>query len=219
LRNIKFDSIPEMGPIPPILSDFASGVKSADLRNGLDQYLLNRGSPTFLPSLKDRLKLSVVSEGTTEAYNLSLINSLVMYIGVSSVAQAKARSGSSVFVPSDPGVVALQYLATNLDVEGQHHLLSSMVLHLRYPNAHTHWFSSLLLHIFVEVKDDCFREVMTRVLLERFIVHRPHPWGALVTFIELLRNQKYEFWSKEFVRVAPEVTMLLESVARSIYQS
>ena len=88
-----------------------------------------------------------------------------------------------------------------------------MVLHLRYPNAHTHWFSSLLLHLFVEVKDDCFREVITRVLLERFIVHRPHPWGALVTFIELLRNQKYEFWSKEFIRVAPEVTMLLESVS------
>ena len=147
LRNIKFDSIPEMGPIPPILSDFASGVKSADLRNGLDQYLLNRGATTFLPSLKDRLKLSVVSEGTTEAYSLSLINSLVMYVGVSSVARAKARSGSSVFVPSDPDVVALQYLATNLDVEGAgsfvclsitylcitpglHHLLSSMVLHL-----------------------------------------------------------------------------------------
>jgi CCR4-NOT transcription complex subunit 1 len=42
-----------------------------------------------------------------------------MYIGVSSVAQAKARSGSSVFVASDPGVVALQYLAANLDVEGK----------------------------------------------------------------------------------------------------
>ncbi|KAF9244222.1 Not1-domain-containing protein [Melanogaster broomeanus] len=219
LRNIKFDTIPEMGPIPPILSDFASGLKSADLRNGLDQYLLNRGSPAFLASLKERLKLSAVPEGATETYNLSLINSLVMYIGVSSVVQAKSRSGSSVFVPSDPGVVALQYLAINLDIEGQHHLLSSVAIHLRYPNAHTHWFSSLLLHLFVEVKDDRFREVMTRVLLERFIVHRPHPWGALVTFIELLRNQKYEFWNKEFIRVAPEVTMLLESVARSIYQS
>jgi CCR4-NOT transcription complex subunit 1 len=53
-----------------------------------------------------------------EVYNLSLINSLVMYIGVSSVAQAKARSGTSLFVVSDPGVVALQYLAMNLDVEG-----------------------------------------------------------------------------------------------------
>jgi len=218
LRNLKFDSIPEMGPIPPILSDFTSGLKNGDLRGYLDQYLLNRGSPSFLPSLKDRLRFPGVTETSVDSYNLSLINSLVMYMGVSSVAQAKARSGSSLFVSSDPGVVALQYLATNLDIEGQHHLLSSIVLHLRYPNAHTHWFSSLLLHLFLEVKDDRFREVMTKVLLERFIVHRPHPWGALVTFIELLRNPKYDFWSKDFIRIAPEVTLLLESVARSVFQ-
>ncbi|KAF9557678.1 Not1-domain-containing protein [Agrocybe pediades] len=216
LRNVKFDAIPEMGPIPPILSDFTSGLKSGDLRSYLDQYLLNRGTPSFLPSLKERLK--VVGNDSQETYNLSLINSLVMYIGVSSVAQAKARSGSSLFISSDPGVVALQYLAVNLDVEGQHHLLSSIVLHLRYPNAHTHWFSSLLLHLFLEVNDERFREVMTKVLLERFIVHRPHPWGALVTFIELLRNPKYDFWSKDFIRIGPEVTILLESVARSIFQ-
>jgi CCR4-NOT transcription complex subunit 1 len=90
------------------------------------------------------------------------------------------------------------------------------VLHLRYPNAHTHWFSSLLLHLFSEVKDDRFREITTKVLLERFIVHRPHPWGALVTFIELLRNPKYDFWSKEFIRIAPEVTLLLESVCAHV---
>lgn len=217
LRNVKFDSIPEMGRIPPILSDFASGLKSPELKSGLDQYLFNRGTPAFLVSLKERLKSSTVSEGSTEPYNLSLLASVVMYIGVSSVAQAKSRSGSAVFNPTDPGVIALHYLATNLDIEGQHHLLNSLVLHLRYPNAHTHWFSSLLLHLFLEVKDDRFREVTTRVLLERFVVHRPHPWGALATFIELLRNSKYDFWTKEFIRVAPEVTILLESIARSIY--
>lgn len=118
LRNIEFDSIPEMGPIPPILSDFASVLKAGDLRLYLDQYLLNRGATSFLPSLKDRLRLLSVPEGAAETYNLSLINALVMYIGVSSVAQAKARSGSSLFVASDPGVVALQYLTTELDAEG-----------------------------------------------------------------------------------------------------
>ncbi|KAJ7093160.1 Not1-domain-containing protein [Mycena epipterygia] len=218
LRNLTFDTIPEMGPIPPILSDFSAVLKSGDLGNFLDQFLLNRGTPAFLPSLKTRLRHAGIPETAPDGYNLSLINSLVMYTGVSSVAQAKARSGSSLFVASDPGVVVLQYLATHLDDEGQHHLLSAMVLHLRYPNAHTHWFSSLLLHLFLEVKDDRFREIMTKVLLERFIVHRPHPWGALVTFIELLRNPKYDFWSKEFIRIAPEVTMLLESVARSVFQ-
>lgn len=86
------------------------------------------------------------------------------------------------------------------------------MLHLRYPNAHTHWFSSLMLHLFQEVDVDRFREIMTKVLLERFLVHRPHPWGALVTFIELLRNPKYDFWNHDFIRIAPEVTLLLETV-------
>lgn len=46
------------------------------------------------------------------------MNAVVMYVGVSSVAQVKARSGTSTFVPTDPGVVALTYLAYNLDPEG-----------------------------------------------------------------------------------------------------
>ncbi|KAJ4501745.1 Not1-domain-containing protein [Lentinula lateritia] len=219
LRNVSLDSIPEMGPIPPILSDFTSALKNTDLRGHLDQFLLNRGSPSFLLTLKDKFRYPGMTDPMPDSYNLSLLNTVVMYIGVSSVAQAKARSGTSVFIPTDPGVVSLQYLAMNMDVEGQHHLLSAIVLHLRYPNAHTHWFSALLLHLFLEVKDDKFREVMTKVLLERFIVHRPHPWGALNTFIELLRNPKYEFWNKDFVRIAPEVSLLLESVATSIFQT
>ncbi|KAH9180386.1 Not1-domain-containing protein [Lactarius sanguifluus] len=211
LRNGGYDSIPEMGPIPPILSDFTPGLKSGELRTYLDQYLLGRASPSYLPSLKDRLR-APTPDDTSETYDVPFINSLVMYIGVSSVAQAKAKSGSSLFNSSDPGVVALRYLAKNLDSDGQYLLLSSMVLHLRYPNAHTHWFSSLFLYLFLDASDDSFREIVTRVLMERFVVHRPHPWGALVTFIELLRNPKYDFWSKNFVRAAPEVTLLLDSV-------
>ena len=93
-----------------------------------------------------------------------------------------------------------------------------MVLHLRYPNAHTHWFSSLFLYLFLDTNDDSLRQIMTRVLMERFVVHRPHPWGALVTFIELLRNPKYDFWSKGFVRAAPEVTLLLDGVSHPLCQ-
>jgi len=119
LPGISFESIPEMGPIPPILSDFTSALQTADLRNHLDQYLLSRSSPSFIVSLKERLKLPGAATDTYgETYNLSLMNSLVMYIGVSTVAQAKARSGSSLFIPTDPGVVALQFLSNNLDVEG-----------------------------------------------------------------------------------------------------
>ena len=85
-------------------------------------------------------------------------------------------------------------------------------MHLRFPNAHTHWFSSLLLHLFASVPDDRFKEIATKVLLERFVVHRPHPWGAAVTFVELLRNPKFDFWNKSFIHVAPEVHLLLQNV-------
>ncbi|KAH9981460.1 Not1-domain-containing protein [Lactifluus volemus] len=184
LRNGGYDSIPEMGPIPPILSDFTAGLKSGELRAYLDQYLL------------DRLRVPA-AEDVSEAYD------------------AKAKSGSSLFNASDPGVVALRYLVKNLDSEGQYLLLNSIVLHLRYPNAHTHWFSSLFLCLFLDTNDDSLREIATRVLMERFVVHRPHPWGALVTFIELLRNPKYDFWNKNFVGAAPEVSLLLDSVGHS----
>lgn len=57
-----------------------------------------------------------------------------------------------------------------------------------------------------------------RVLLERLIVNRPHPWGLLVTFIELIKNPVYKFWSHEFVKCAPEIERLFDTVARSCNQ-
>ena len=57
------------------------------------------------------------------------------------------------------------------------------------------------------------QEIITRVLLERLIVHRPHPWGLLITFIELIKNPRYRFWTCKFVRCAPEVFRLFQSVA------
>jgi len=59
------------------------------------------------------------------------------------------------------------------------------------------------------------QEQITRVLVERLIVHRPHPWGLLITFIELIKNPRYNFWAKNFIRAAPEIEKLFESVSRS----
>ena len=59
------------------------------------------------------------------------------------------------------------------------------------------------------------QEQITRVLLERLIVNRPHPWGLLVTFIELIKNPRYNFWSHAFTHCAGEIERLFESVARS----
>uniref|UniRef100_A0A2K1XR30 CCR4-Not complex component Not1 C-terminal domain-containing protein n=1 Tax=Populus trichocarpa TaxID=3694 RepID=A0A2K1XR30_POPTR len=62
---------------------------------------------------------------------------------------------------------------------------------------------------------EIIQEQITRVLLERLIVNRPHPWGLLITFIELIKNPRYNFWNRSFIRCAPEIEKLFESVARS----
>lgn len=57
--------------------------------------------------------------------------------------------------------------------------------------------------------------VVFRVLLERLIAHRPHPWGLLITFIELIKNPLFNFWNRPFVHSAPQVQKLFHSVAQT----
>ena len=64
-------------------------------------------------------------------------------------------------------------------------------------------FSCVLLYLFAESTEERVQEQVTRVLVERLIVHRPHPWGLLITFIELIKNPRYAFWTKAFTRCAP----------------
>lgn len=88
---------------------------------------------------------------------------------------------------------------------GRYLFLNAIANQLRYPNSHTHYFSCTLLHLFAEANTEAIQEQITRVLLERLIVNRPHPWGLLITFIELIKNPSFKFWSHEFVKCAPEI--------------
>lgn len=63
-----------------------------------------------------------------------------------------------------------------LDSEGRYLALNAAANQLRYPNAHTQYFSCVLLMLFAETKHDTVKEQITRVLLERLVVNRPHPW-------------------------------------------
>ena len=84
-----------------------------------------------------------------------------------------------------------QQLTNDLHPEGRYLFLNAIANQLRSPNNHTHYFSCVLLYLFFESHDEAVQEQITRVLVERLIVHRPHPWGLLVTFIELIKNPRY----------------------------
>lgn len=99
-----------------------------------------------------------------------------------------------------------QNLAVDLDTEGRYLFLNAIANQLRYPNSHTHYFSCAVLHLFAEANSEAIQEQITRVLLERVIVSRPHPWGLLITFIELIKNPIYKFWQHDFVHCASEIS-------------
>merc|ERR1712038_812113 len=102
-----------------------------------------------------------------------------------------------------------------LNDRGSYIALNAIANQLRYPSSHTHYYSCVMLYLFSEATDEGIKEQVTRVLLERLIVQRPHPWGLLITFIELIKNQRYQFWSHPFTRCATEIEKVFESVARS----
>ncbi|KAJ1614742.1 cdc39p protein-like [Cryptosporidium canis] len=128
------------------------------------------------------------------------------------IVETKDISGDNI---EDPSLLIILFLCGNLDMEGRFALLSSMANFLGYPNSYTYYFSSLILWLFYKSNDSVVQEQITRILLERLIVHRPHPWGLLITFIELIKNPKYSFWNCSFVNMAPEVEKLFQSVAQT----
>jgi len=150
--------------------------------------------------------------------NVPLINAIVLYTGMSGIQSLVSSSGKSGLVSQFQDSAAMdvyEALLAGMDAEGRYYVLNALANQLRYPNNHTHYFSCVLLYLFLQCKDELLMEQMTRVLLERLIVHRPHPWGLLITFIELIKNPRYDFWRQPFTRCAPEIERLFESVARS----
>ncbi|KIH49557.1 hypothetical protein ANCDUO_20368 [Ancylostoma duodenale] len=108
-----------------------------------------------------------------------------------------------------------QNLAVQLCTEGRYLLFNAIANQLRYPNAHTHYFSCVFLFLFLNSDHDAIQEQITRILFERLVALRPHPWGLLITFIELIKNPVYNFWKYEFTRCAPEIERLFQNVANT----
>jgi hypothetical protein len=55
------------------------------------------------------------------------------------------------------------------------------------------------------------------ILFERLVALRPHPWGLLTTFIDLIKDDQYGFWGLEFTRCAPEIERSFAVIAFGIF--
>ncbi|XP_011168409.1 CCR4-NOT transcription complex subunit 1 isoform X1 [Solenopsis invicta] len=212
--NLKVDMLQEIAHAPRVLTNFASTIQPLTFKKELDSYLKARAPVTFLSELRSNLQ---VSQEAGVRYNIQLMNALVLYVGTQAIAHIrnKGHAPNMSTIAHSAHMDIFQNLAVDLDTEGRYLFLNAIANQLRYPNSHTHYFSCTILYLFAEANTEAIQEQITRVLLERLIVNRPHPWGLLITFIELIKNPNYKFWSHEFVHCAPEIEKLFESVARS----
>ncbi|RCH97016.1 hypothetical protein CU098_002737, partial [Rhizopus stolonifer] len=170
--NLKIDLLPEIHQSPRVLSDYTTVL--AHLKQPLDQCIERSPSSRLLKDISSQL---------TKKVDIPLMNAVVFYLGTLAIAKGTP-------VHQGPAMDIYQHLLSELNSEGRYYFLSAIANQLRYPNSHTHYFSCVLLYLFVEGKKEITKEQITRVLLERLIVNRPHPWGLLITFIELIKNPR-----------------------------
>ncbi len=206
-RNFKIDQLPEITQSPLILSNVVGPLVS--FKDELDGYLRNQQSADLLNNVVSHL----LKEGKNEL-DAPKVNSLVLYVGMQGLACLQNEQIASSLGRSAEMDVFQKLM--ELDDRGRYICLNAIANQLRYPSSHTHYFSCVMLYLFNESKDEGVKEQITRVLLERLITQRPHPWGLLITFIELIKNVKYQFWSHSFTRCATEIEKVFQNVSRSV---
>uniref|UniRef100_A0A6B2KWF0 CCR4-Not complex component Not1 C-terminal domain-containing protein n=1 Tax=Arcella intermedia TaxID=1963864 RepID=A0A6B2KWF0_9EUKA len=220
--NLKVDLLPEIRDTPRIRS-YLEPLFLSSLKLKMDLYIKNpREHPNFLSELLQNLKFSSPEEieRNSTKFNIPLFHSLVLAAGPSVIPESSPTSSPSPPHSSSlPPMEIFKYLCLNLEPEGRYYLLNSIANQLRYPNSHTYYYSCVMLYLFAEAPSEIIQEQITRVLVERLVPHRPHPWGLLITFIELMKNNRYNFWTRSFPKCAPEIERLFLHVGKSIAQT
>ena len=214
-QGLKVDRLEEMKKTPPVSGDIIPPLRNGNIKDILDSVF--KGS-NINDETVGRI-LDVINTGPSEqrapqvsgAVDFTLLHAVVLYVGHSAMS---APSNGFVNPPSfdanNPQTELMKRLAKELNPEARYYFLCAFADQLRYPNSHTHWFSSAILHLFgtdqTDQQESDVRQQITRVLVERLVVHRPHPWGLIITLLELLKNPIYVFWELPFIKAAPEVS-------------
>ncbi|CAN8065506.1 unnamed protein product [Agarophyton chilense] len=207
--DLDIKRLSEMTNPPLVLSDFMGPLQESGVKAVVDSYL-NPADRSLLQ--RKAVDLGKYMYSSTDSGDLEvdmvLFNSLMVYLA------QNASSLSGQYSRNSPSTDVIRLLTSQLDCEGQVQLFNALANQLRYPNSHTRYFSNVILTLFRETTSESIKEEIAKVLVERVIANRPHPWGLLVTFVELLKNPDYRFWSFPFVTCAPEIEELFQNVSK-----
>ncbi|OQR91282.1 CCR4-NOT transcription complex subunit [Achlya hypogyna] len=213
--GLQVAALPEVNVAPRLMPTWSAALAHNQLKEYLEAFLTatsNRAA-LFPHELIDKLLRSPASAAEAESkYMVPALNAVVLYLGKEAIAE---MTDKAVKFEQSAMMDVFRFLAEELDMEGRYWYFSAMANHLRFPNSHTHYFSCVLLYLFSHSKSTSVKEQITRVLLERLIANRPHPWGLLVTFIELIRNPSYKFWDQDYLNCSSEIRDVFDDVART----
>lgn len=226
-EGLKVERLEEMREAPKIAGDTAAPLQHANIKSVVDTSLQSgNASEAALQQICEAVYNPTTKETgifyTPINVNVVLLNALVLYVGQSAVSANASKGNTRAAFDNSPHSALLERLAKALRPEARYYLLSAMANQLRYPNSHTYFFSFAILRLFgadySEQDESDIRQQIIRVLLERLIVHRPHPWGLIITLQELLQNRSYTFFRLPFIQAAPEIGRLFDALLQHIQQ-
>lgn len=226
--NMQLSLLPEVGRAPHIASDYLAALNQVEgLLAAIDAHFDQERGGNLSGQLVNLLKQATrttagIANGSSKdevattshaldmsgsGINVGVINSLVLHLGVRSI-ESRHRGNE------DSGAAVLRWLVAESEPEARFLVLTAAANQLRFPSSHTAYFSSALVRLFGEAEEELVREQIVRVLLERLIINRPHPWGLLVTFIELMKTQRHRI-----PRAPAEIQALLDHIAATLSAS
>lgn len=223
-QGLKVNRLPEIRQSPLIADDPADDLTTYGLKTLVDKYL-EAPNPAIVKGIASGLRLPKPRGESgigfeTVTMDSSIINALVLYIVMDACKQPLEGDSAPTFNRESSHFSLISSVLLELNVEGQYFLCEAMANQLRYPNRHTHFCSCVFLCLFgtnsLGDKKESICHLITRVLLERIISNRPHPWGLVITFTELLRNSTYKFWDLKFTKEYEDIermfTLLYEHI-------
>ena len=206
VTGLKVDRLEEMRKAPRIVGDCTGPLIQSNVKDVLDACL--RSNDISSDNITQLTNTVYVSTDHGLVVDSSLLHAVVLYIGQSAIVTAGQKGGQP-FTGDSPQALLMTKLARELHPEARYYFLGAIANQLRYPNSHTHYFSYALLHLFgtdlADQQESDVRQQLVRVLLERLHVIKPHPWGLVITTLELIKNSDYNFFQLPFIKASPLV--------------
>ncbi|WBW71015.1 CCR4-Not complex scaffold subunit 1 [Schizosaccharomyces osmophilus] len=213
-QGLKVGRLPEVACAPLISDNILSSLDDFGSQLSLDTCLISNK-----PADVGKLYLEAFSSLESSEELNEWANLFILWLIRFATKDLQLKQAPQ-FQPKSPECVIISTLNKHCNSRCRYFLLTAIANQLRYPSSYTYYASCFFLYLFKSSsnipQELLIKEQMTMVLLERIICNRPHPWGLLITFTELLKNEDYNFWKHPYIRRNDEIRRLFDSLHEHI---